>query len=82
MAHVRDQVRQIAVVVLIGWQCTCGVVEQRQAAHEPGEVNAIHAATTLERARLDEVRVQVDASRRDIGISAEVVLAVKHLQAL
>ena len=48
MAHVRDQVRQIAVVVLIGWQCTCGVVEQRQAAHEPGEVNAIHAATTLD----------------------------------
>ncbi len=61
---------------------SCGVVEQREAAHQPGEVLGVHAATALERARLDEVGVRVDAGRRDIRIAAQVVLAVEYLEAL
>ena len=82
MAHVRDQIRQVAVIVRLGRQGAHGVVEQREAAHQPGKVLGINPATTLERARLDEMCVRVNAGCRDVRVAAQVILAVEHLEAL
>ena len=59
-----------------------GMVEQREAAHEPREILGVHAAPALQRTGLDEVRVRVDPGRRDIGIAAQVIRGIKHFETL
>src|ERR1700753_2979139 len=58
------------------------MIEQNQPTHETGEILRVHAAATLQRARLNEVFVWINARGLDIGIAPQVILGIEYLQAL